>query len=489
MIQNALVESSRPSSPWNGLDEEILHKELCKKSLKYLCREVLHYQDWSGCHDQLEAQIEEWDIQGKRMRLILMPRGHLKTSILTIGRTIQDILRNPNIKILLASAVWGNARSFLAEIRQYLTRNGMLTSCFGRFESDSWTQDAITINQRVIPNKTATVDTAGIEKIITSQHYDIIRADDLVTRETVATREQIEKVRNFFNDLLKLLEPNGVLEVIGTRWHDADLYGVIIRELCGERMGDDAFVVYKRAAIEDGKVIFPQKFSQIKLDNLKGQIGTYEFSCNFENDPINPESQHFKKPFRYWTNEHNELIHAQHTGTVDLAISEKTAADYSVVMDCAITPANQLWVVDYWRKQGASPYEIIDRIFSFAQQYKWRRVGIESVAYQRALIEILKEEQRKRNIFFEVVPIIQIKDKFTRILALQPRWESGNLLIKQGMVELEEELSRFPVGEHDDLIDALAMQLQVMTPQVGGKDRVYIPPEHRRKERYAYQFL
>ena len=48
---------------------------------------------------------------------------------------------------------------------------------------------------------------------------------------------------------------------------------------------------------------------------------------------------------------------------------------------------------------------------------------------------------------------------FRSVIALQPLWEQGNILLKQGMVELEDELQRFPVSRHDDLIDSLAMTI------------------------------
>lgn len=69
---------------------------------------------------------------------------------------------------------------------------------------------------------------------------------------------------------------------------------------------------------------------------------------------------------------------------------------------------------------------------------------------------------------------------------LQPRWESGNLLLKQGMVELEEEIMRFPIGEHDDIIDALSMQLNVIQPALK-QSKVWIPAKYRESS-YGYAY-
>ena len=48
--------------------------------------------------------------------------------------------------------------------------------------------------------------------------------DDLVVRENIGTREQREKVINFYRDTLDLLEPTGELVIVGTRWAMGDLY-------------------------------------------------------------------------------------------------------------------------------------------------------------------------------------------------------------------------------------------------------------------------
>lgn len=449
--------------------------------LDYLCQTYLNFKDWDICHDDLLDWLQE---SKKDKKLILMPRGHLKSSVLTVGLSIQHLLENPDVKILLASAVWDNARSFLSEIKEYLSTKSRLPRVYGRFESNVWNQDAIRIRQRKGAGKTDTIQTAGIDKALTGQHYDIIIADDLVNRQTISTEEQRMKVKKFYSDLQDLLEPNGTMYLIGTRWHDGDLYGMILKNQA------EKFDIYKQGATKDGtmegEVIFPKKFSNAKLQELREgkntdeAMGDYEFFCQYFNEPINTDSQHFKPPVRFWT----ELgDNATHTITVDLAISEKTSADYSVVMDCALTRANQLCVVEYWRKR-AEPSEVLERIFEYVLKYRCKRVGIEGVAYQRAMVNLVLDEQRKRNIFFEVIPILHSKDKFSRIIALQPRWQTGNLLVKQGMVELEEELARFPVSEHDDVADALAMQLSVIQPMGLLRPKVFIPSEYRSSSLY-----
>jgi len=451
---------------------KVLEQELCKTSLKYLCHNVLGMADWDTCHDDLEAFDSE--NRDSRYRLLLLPRGHLKTSILSVGKTIQDLIKDYNQSILLTSAVWGNARSFLSEIKEYLDSKSRLPYLFGEFKSHRWNTEEIIINQRTQANKTPTIDTAGIDKVLTSQHYKRIRADDLVSRENITTRDQIIKVINHFKDLVKLLEPDGQMEIIGTRWHDADLYSHIIKELMRSELKGDAFVFLKREAIEKGEVIFPKKFTKEGLDNIKAQIGSYEYACNYNNEPISPDNQHFKPPIRYWTNLDEK---SNHYGAFDPATSEDKKACDAVIIDGCITPSNQMCVAEYkcFSEGAKNPMDMIDGIFKYVTTFKCKKFGIETNGGQEVYIKLVKEEMRKRNIFFDLVPIHQHRDKFSRIMALQPRYESGNLLLKQGMVELEDQLARFPVADKVDILDGLAMIMQIAEPQYLHKPKVFVP--------------
>ncbi len=55
--------------------------------------------------------------------LQLAPRGFGKSTILTITRAVYEILRNPNIRILIASNTQLQAEVFLREIKFHLEHN------------------------------------------------------------------------------------------------------------------------------------------------------------------------------------------------------------------------------------------------------------------------------------------------------------------------------------------------------------------------------
>lgn len=191
---------------------------------------------WDELHDEVQSFLETSGPE----KLILMPRGHLKSSIVTVGYSIQQLLINPDIRILITNATWNMSRRFLRQIAEYLTFNSVLSKIYGDFKVDdrTWTRDEITIGQRRSPTvKEATVSTAGLETALTGGHYDLIIHDDLVEEKNIGTKEQIEKVVTFYRNSRPLLDPGGRIIIIGTRWAEDDVYGMIIKELSGSING------------------------------------------------------------------------------------------------------------------------------------------------------------------------------------------------------------------------------------------------------------
>jgi len=77
-------------------------------------------QKLGGFHKDLCTFVQN---NRKRKKLILVPRGHLKSTLVTIGYSLFRIVEDPNIRILILNATWQMAVDFLKEIKDHLTRN------------------------------------------------------------------------------------------------------------------------------------------------------------------------------------------------------------------------------------------------------------------------------------------------------------------------------------------------------------------------------
>jgi hypothetical protein len=98
----------------------------------------------------------------------------------------------------------------------------------------------------------------------------------------------------------------------------------------------------------------------------------------------------------------------------------------------------------------------------FIQNNVWKPLtsAIEVIGQAQGLLSPIHDEEERRKIY---LPLVEIKalpqvTKEMRIRSiLQPRFERGSVYIKKSMVELEEQLVKFPRAKKDDLIDALSM--------------------------------
>lgn len=258
------------------------------------------------------------------------------------------------------------------------------------------------------------------------------------------------------------LMPGGKIVIVMTRWHDDDLAG---RILASE--GDKWEVVSFPAIAEKneeyrkaGEALWPERYSIDDLLSIKSSIGTEEFSCLYQQNPINEEAAEFKRSwFKYYRDDQcpgNLRIFT----TVDPAISKKASADYSCVMTVGVAPDNSKYILEYTNER-LNPSELIEEIFRHYDKFNPDMVGIETVAYQEALSHFLQIEMRKRNKFMRIEEYKTREDKQMKIRGLIAHYKSGSIYHRAGMCEtLEEQLLRFPRGAHDDVIDSLAAQMQ-----------------------------
>lgn len=430
------------------------------------------------------------DQDKKRKKLVLIPRGHLKSTIITIGRSLQAICANPNVRILIGNATYALACSFLTEIKRHLKFNEKIKLMWGDLSANAekWSENQISIDRGsdITGKKEPTVTAMGVESNLTSQHYDIIILDDLVNKDYVNSADQILKTVDFYKECLNLLEPGGELILVGTRWDDKDLYGWIM-DPDNQAIGD--FEVFLREAFsgsldgDDFVALYPEKFSQKYLQNLRAQQGPYVFANQYQNRPISKEDADFKEE---WFHEYDPTdVKGRPLNIftmVDPAISLEKDADFTAMITVGVDDLSDVYILDIQRGKW-TPQEVITRIFDIARMYHPLKIGIEDVAFQRSLQYSIHEEMKTRDEYLPIFPIRpQNRTKDQRIRGLQPLYANGKIKHNPGLEHMkafEDELLRFPRGKHDDMIDACSYLLDMMFP---AKRKV---GEHR-KNHYLY---
>lgn len=465
---------------------------LCKKDLFYLAKNILGYKDVAEYHRGISATIDSYK---NEWQLHLHPRGHFKSTLITVAETIQNILINPNETILITNAVLGNSISFLKEIKSHFIYNERFRELFPEHAIDKkaeyGTSETFTTPARTEQwIREATVEVAGIDKSVVSRHYGIIVFDDVVNNLNVSTKEQREKIINAYKEYLSLLNPGGLIRVVGTRWHYYDLYGYLFDEIKQDRRAgvDPQFKMFitKAWTDEDQKLpAFPERFNKQVLINLRNRQGAHIFSCQYLNDPQPDDEKIFSRNDIRFVDEpiQAQETHLFHFCSCDPAVSEKDSSDPSVIITIAVNSEKQIFITDIERR-WVNPDQLIDSILLRAKTTQPLRFGIETTAFQKTLKFFLLKESRTRKQHINVVEVKRSShiSKAERIKRIQPYLKAGQVFLcadKEDLTETQiaflEELDSFPYGRYDDCLDALADVIEL-----------HIAPSSKPKVNYAF---
>lgn len=423
----------------------------------------------------------------KNKLLILMPRGTFKSSVVTIGLTIQMILNDPDVRILIDSETFAKAKAFLMEIKGHLEGTEALREVYHtlygsypdqRKRDQLWSDSQIVVSARKRMRKEATISCGGVDVTKNGMHYDLIIMDDLHSELNTANADQIEKVRQHYVLAYSLLDPGKPLIVIGTRWSYVDVYQHIL-----DNEMENFNVLIRQAYNKDGSLFFPEILTAEELELRKKQQGSYIFSCQYMNNPVDDETATFKRSLmirKPW-----ELVRDQPINwylSVDPSY-EGQYSDYAALVVAGMNHQRDLYVRHVLRKKMTYG-DIIENMFDLYNRFQPKAILLETIAAQKSIMYELNNEQKRRGTWLPTTEIrSRTKSKEERIRALAPFYEFGHIFhVKEcsQIEDLEYELLHFPKGTHDDCIDALATVLEVARP-TGGADRA------RRRERSRYR--
>jgi len=427
-------------------------KVLIENRIDILAEEVLGYT-LEKHHVQI-LQSQESPVNGKQMTLAF--RGAGKSTVGTVARAIFEILKNPNIRILIASNTELQAQVFLREIRAHLESNEKLKEIFGDFVGPKWDSREIVVKGRTKNYRESTITCIGVGGPTASRHYDLLILDDLADEENSRTVLQRDRLWTWYmKSLIPTLLSHGRLFILGTRWHPQDLYGSLLANNSIEKL------CIIPAINEDGSSAWPDEWPIDKLLKLKSDMGVVIFETQYQMNTGAMEGKIFSyDEFYWWDEEKNPLPEGLiKVGGADLAISEKNTADYFACCSIGIDPkTNRKYVLKIHR--GRKRYhEQTDYMVKEILGMDLVKFGIEANAYQAAQVTEVATHVGKK----KVVPIYTLKDKTTRAMKLAAKCGNEEIYFHKSQMLLVEELLSMPDGGHDDMFDALDIAVTTAT--------------------------
>lgn len=452
---------------------------LAQNDLFYLMTVVMGREDmncdflFDRC---MEVQLSPDD------HLDLWSREHYKSTIITVGKTIQDILNNPDVTVGIFSHTRPIAKAFLRQIMREFESNLVMQRLFPdvlytnpKKESRQWSEDAGIIVKRRNNPKEATIEAWGlVDGQPTSKHFSLLVYDDVVTKESVASTEMIKKTTSAWELSLNLGARGGATRYIGTRYHANDTYHTI--------MDRKAAIPRIRPATHNGRPDGEPVFlTRAELDEKRRKMGPYTFAAQMLQDPTADNAQGFELSWlRGWAGrpapgelDVTGMLRKDHTKDmnlyllVDPASSKKKTSDFTVMAVIGLAADQNYYLVDGLRDR-LNLKERGEKLFALHRKYRPLLVGYEQYGAQADIEHFLLEMERC-NYHFEITKLAGKISKEDRIRWLIPTMKDSRFFVppsiayvdytgkRQNFVaDLRAELEFFPVSEHDDVIDCVS---------------------------------
>jgi predicted phage terminase large subunit-like protein len=269
------------------------------------------------------------------------------------------------------------------------------------------------------------------------------------------------------------IQSGGKILIPATRWHNDDLSGHIIKTFEQNPKGDRVKIVWLPALSEGGKYRHPDDDREIgealwpdgppgcqwtreELIRIKesGNVqigiygGSYDWNALYQGRPEPPGGSKIKR-------QNLKIVKHVPDGLTwvrfwDLAVTEKTTADYTASGQMAIDSDNRIFVRRLVHFQREWP--TVRRTMKMILAQERCPTGIEAVGTQTGFIQDLQQDEELVNAGLAHLIVAQSvdADKLTRALPWIARTEEGlfHILAGDGVAEYIDELVEFT--GHDD---------------------------------------
>ena len=409
--------------------------------------------------------------------LLVMPRGTLKSTIITKYLPIWFTLRDKNFRTLVATNTHPNAQKKLENIRGVFDKEPLFRTLWPEYLPTTncrWTDSAAEIpHTRATPE--ATFEACGMNTKKEGTHYNLIIEDDTTAPgvsntdvdNTLPTQDEVDKSIGWHKKAVLLLVPRVVTNagtnpritvVVSTRWAEEDLIWYIKEKEQGWKVFD---IPALRA---DGTPTFKIFYSVADLAAIKERVGPYLFSSMFLNQPLDASQRTFKTEWITYAD--LELPQGWNSIAIDPAISEKdSACETAITRTRHYIEGTRPFMI--WRDAihgHFDPFEAATKILDLVEDdyENTKYILIEENAYQAAFKYVLRDEMIKRKINVDIIHVQTRSQKMARIEALVPYFANGRIKLTKTLdPQAESQLKQFPHGRLVDILDSFSMHLRV----------------------------
>ncbi len=454
-----LLEKLQKHPEW--LDSHEIRRHLAKNFLGFCIVYLQHYftAPPGDFHTELTQALNSYD---EKNLLIIGFRGSAKSTFGSLALPLWASLEYPDLYpfiIPVADTALQSAVN-IANIKYELDYNRLIKQDYGNIQGEfveDWSLESDEewqAKNMLLSNGVRILARSRGQKVRGLRHRQhrpkLVVVDDPEDLEWVRTKENRDKTMRWMQGEVIPAIDNGIgrLIVIGNLLHT----DAMIPRL--QKLG--IFKVLKFALIENDIVRWPGKYpDQQAIDTQRIKAGPIAWQREYLLKIVPDEGQEITEAdIHYYDTEPKSGDVSMNATGVDLAISQKTTADYTgmVTASLAIEDAKpKIYVHKYPLNMRIGFHDTIQQAQALHNmQPGLHQFYVEDVAYQRAAIQ-----EMERNML-PVVPMNPINDKRARLKVAANYIKNGTVVFpRTGCEDLLIQLLGFGIEEHDDLVDAL----------------------------------
>ena len=419
--------------------------------------------------------------------LYLWARDHWKSTLITYARTLWRFCRIYGNRVALFSNSTKLATPRFKQMKNVMETNALLHELWPEVfwknpekESPTWSiDDGLFLKGNDMP--WPSLGRFGlIDSMPTGGHYNEKIIDDLVDLKNIGTSFMMEKVKEAYGMADNLGSGENTIEtVIGTRYKFGDLYEHIMG------LGQHRISIIPGEVNESGNALFggiPVYHSKEALDNKKiKQRHTYH--AQILQQPLQQGSAAFKTDdLRFYDKEPDfgkYYIVADPATDPELS-TNPGRLDSTVMWLVKACAGRRIYIIDMIRDKIGNKKKW-SQLKDWHARYDIMDTGYEEFATQKDR-EYFKEKMEEERFYFKITPLKHNRgSKPERIGILADYFSEGKIYLPRNLMRLtrdrgvvdlisefiNDEYMKYPMTEHDDMLDALAKvsEMDIIYPE------------------------
>jgi predicted phage terminase large subunit-like protein len=431
-------------------------------------QEVAPEQDF---HKNWHVEAIAWHLQrvaaGETTRLVItLPPRHLKSICGSVAFPAWILGHDPTNRVICVSYAESLAKKHSLDCRrvmQALWYRQMFHSA--RLSEEQNT--ALEFATAAGGSRLAT----SVAGTITGRGGNIIIIDDPLKPEEALSETQRNKVNDWYDRTLysRLDDKScGAIVIIMQRLHLEDLAGHVLENGGWEHLNLPA-IAETREEIpvgpdvnyirEPGELLHPAREPQKILDEIRRQLGSFNFSAQYQQDPLPADGEiirwrwfHTYQPAPVWQ-PGDQIVQSW-----DTAMKVGADNDFSVGTTWLVRGCDYC-LLDVVRERLLYP-DLKARIIAEARHYHTQALLIEDTGTGTGLIQDLQRAGPAD--VPKPIPMRPRMDKLTRMQIQSAKIEAGHVYLPRQapwLAEFRREFLQFPHGRYDDQVDSVSQFL------------------------------